>query len=345
MAEFVGIGDLHMPDSQGLGGLAKYIENPERMICEEIRKVLEYARARQIRHVIQYGDVCDGARMSYDSMCALDDLFREHQDLVFWIILGNHDMLGTVPEAGHSLQVLQRMVRDLKNVRIMVNPVTKKIDGAPVRFLPYPHTPDKRGALNVFHNEVYGSKSDSGRVYKDDQLSKSKCVSVGGHLHTAHQVRNTHFSGTLYQNNFGESLPKYFHHIQYNSDEDFDISLVPHDPTYKLYTCVIENRRDLREIPVGEHDLIKLVLKDGASVSAEDYAHLKNIVILRNFGTKDELVSVLSEDLAEGAELTIDVDEFFSTWVESLDVDQSMRDRVVAVRSRIINKLQTGKSK
>jgi metallophosphoesterase superfamily enzyme len=336
--EAIGIGDLHLTDDNGTGGLAKYVEEPDRMVCDEIRTVLRYAESKNIREIIQYGDVCQNPRMSYDAMLSLYDLLSSNPQFKFRIITGNHDQYGETPETGHSLQILQKMVSNLDHVRIYTKPVTVRYGKSktPVRFLPYPSEDFDSDALNIFHKEVYGCSNDAGRVHKDDHLSKSKAIVCAGHIHTAHRVRNTYYSGTLYQTNFGEKLPKYFHHIEFNSPRDYEINLIEHDPKYKLHNVVLQTRDDLASIPQSKHDLVKLVIQDGCDVSGQDYAHMPNVVECKNFRNKDELKAVLLEDLTEGKEMKIQTEEFFQSWLEALDCEPKMRERVTSVRARVL---------
>jgi len=337
--DLVTVGDLHLTDSTGSGGLAKYIEDPDLFVIGELGKAADYARRKDVETIALMGDVCDGPRMSYEAMMSLVDFFDAYTDRKFLVFLGNHDMYGEDASAGHSLQLLARIYRG-RHVKFFTKPKTIEIDGTPLRILPYPHTSFDVTALNLFHNEVYGSQGDSGRINKDEQLSKSKAVALGGHLHTAHRVRNTTFMGTLYQSNFGEKLPKYFAHVTFDSPDEHDVRLIKNDPKYKLHTVILQTRDDLANIPTRRTDLVKLVIQDGCDVSAEDYAHRKNIVVLKNFKTKADLAAVLTEDIKEGTQLVIRTDDFFREWIASLDVEEQMRKRVRSIRRRIINSVQ-----
>ncbi len=335
--ECVAVGDLHLTDAAGTGGLAKYVPDSDSMVIAEVEKVIGYARDHGIDTLIQEGDVCDGPRLSYPAMIALSSMFARNDDISFHIMLGNHDQYGESPATGHSLEVL-KLLYSRPNVKFYTKPKTVTIDGAKVRFLPYPHEDFDLKALNVFHKEVHGSKGDSGRLMTDDKLSKSKAVVVAGHLHTAHKVRNTHYTGTLYQTNFGERLPKYFHHINFNSVNDYTLDLIAHEPTYKLHTVVLNSRSDLALIPKGQFNLVKLVIQDGADVSASDYADYSNIAVLKNFKSKEDLHAVLTEDLIEGEQLVVNIDDFFKSWIASLDVTKEERAHVRAVRRRVLNR-------
>jgi DNA repair exonuclease SbcCD nuclease subunit len=333
--EALGIGDLHLTAADGSGGLAKYVQDSDQMVIEEAEKVLQYGRKHGVSNVIQYGDVCDAPRMSYPAMIALSRFLSANDDFMFYFIVGNHDMFGETPNTGYSLELLKLMYSKT-NVKFFIKPKTLEIDDASVRFLPYPHESFDTKALNIFHKEVRGSKNDAGRVMGSEELSDSKAVICAGHLHTAHRVRNTYYSGTLYQGNFGESLPKYFHHIEFNSNKDYEIKLVKHDPRYKLHTVVLSTRDDLSTIPEGETNLVKLVIQDGADVSASDYSKFSNIVMIKPFKSKEDLAVILTEDLTEGQSIAFRTEDFFKDWLSSLDVDEAMRKRIRYQRRRIL---------
>src|SRR6185437_4516379 len=111
-----------------------------------------------------YGDTCQNARMTYESHVAMIRLFNQHPDLMFHIILGNHDMRGKDWRAGHSLELL--MLARLPNVHVYVEPTNVKIEGARVRFLPYPFSNFDKSALNVAHIDVKGAKHENGTAVK-----------------------------------------------------------------------------------------------------------------------------------------------------------------------------------
>lgn len=81
------------------------------------------------------------------------------------------------------------------------------------------------------------------------------------------------------------------------------------------------------------------MIQDGADVNASDYSAFSNIVLIKNFRSKEDLRAVLTEDLSNAEELVVRVDDFFDVWVESLDVEQSMREKIVDVRRRVLNKI------
>lgn len=332
--EAVGVGDLHTTNVAGQGALSKYIPNPNEMVFDEFQKIVDWARARHIHNVIQAGDVCDGPRMSYEAMLALSAFLRRNDDMNFHFMLGNHDMYGETPAAGHSLEIVRQF--KLPHVKFHTSPETVKIDGVDVRFLPYPHEDFDTRALNVYHKEVRGAKNDAGKSFDDDVLPASKAVTVAGHLHTAQRIRNTFFMGTPYQTNFGEKLPKYFHHIRFNSVKDYDIELIKHEPKYTLHTVVLNSRDDLKAIPTKPTQFVKLIIQDGADVRASDYAHLSNIVNIRNFRSREELQKAMFEDMTAGQPIHFKTIDFFNAWLDNLDIDEELRLQVRDVRKRIL---------
>jgi hypothetical protein len=336
MSEFIGIGDLHLTSPQGkgvTGGLSAYIDNHDDMVADlVISQPLRFAEKKGIEHVFLYGDISEKPRLTYDGMLALIRILE--QPFQFHIILGNHDLFGEDPALGHSLEVIKKMRR--KNVHIYESVTDVVIDGAPVRFLPWPHVKFSKKALNVAHVDVQGAKSDSGRLFDSETLSQSKATAVIGHIHTRQKVRNSWYSGTLYQTNFGENGDKSFHHISY-SKGDWEIEDVPVKPTYRLHTVEALTKADLKKVPASKTDLVKLILLDGNELTAADYKHL-NVVRQRAVSTERDLALARIEDLHDGAEIEFSVDEFFDEWLELQQVDSNLKKSALKLRDQILRK-------
>lgn len=330
----LGIGDLHLPDSVGKGGLAAYIDQPELMIVRAVQNVLAYGRRKGIRNVIFYGDICENPRMSYESMQAFSQVLAE-KDFNFFIIPGNHDMKGRVPEAGHSLECVENYkVAQSRNVRFFFRGADTVIDGAKVRFLPFPVMKFSPTALNVCHLDVYGAVADNGRQILDDRRDKSDSVVVAGHIHTNQVVRNTYYSGTLYQTCFGEKPQKFFHVIDFNNVNDHEIQSVPVKPEYLLHIVTAMTKADLPK-NLGQKDLVKLVLKDGSSITPDDYRHL-NVVQTRSFQTKTQLAAALVDDVQDHGGRVLSTSKFFETWLDCQDVEDTLKASTHSIRRRIL---------
>lgn len=326
----IGIGDLHLTDSRGHGGLAAHIKDSDAMVARAVSRCLKWAASRSIRNVFLYGDLCEGTRMSYEAQLALLSILR--QDFDFHIILGNHDLFAEDPVLGHSLQLIKEF--QLPNVRIYEEPTTAKIDGRAVRFLPWPNTDFDPKCLNVAHVDVAGAKTDSGRPISKG--SESRATAVVGHIHTAQTVRHTHYSGTLYQTNFGESPNKYFHHIEY--DGGWVINKVPVKLEYRLHTVEARTRRDLKAVPRSDTDLVRLILVDGCQINAEDTAGI-NVVSTKAVNGAQELALARVEDLQDGSAVELSSDEFFHEWLSTRPVDPDLKEQATRLRSRTLKNL------
>jgi len=327
----IGIGDLHLTDSRGVGGLAAYIKDHDAMVARAVKRCLGWATQRGIRNVFLYGDVCEGTRMSYEAQLALLSILRR-TDFDFHIILGNHDLFAEDPALAHSLQLIREF--GLSNVHIYLEPTTVRIDGRNVRFLPWPHTDFDSKCLNVAHVDVAGAKTDSGRPISKG--SASKATVVVGHIHTSQIVRNTHYAGTLYQTNFGEGLDKGFHHIEY--DGGWVVNYVPVKPEYLLHTVEVKTRRDLKSIPRSTKDLVKLILVDGCQLGAEDTLGI-NVVSTKMANGAKELALARVEDLLDGSEVELSSDEFFQEWLATRAVEASLKEQAVKLRTRTLKAL------
>lgn len=332
--ELVAIGDLHLTDSSGRGGLYKYVKNCDQQVMKEVVKVCEWALERGITNLVFEGDVCENPRMSYEAHHALltflqSKLARKFQ---IYIYLGNHDKVAHDSEAGHSLELLQFM--NLPHVHLYTEDTEVVIDGAPVKFCPWPSQEFNKKALNFAHTEVRGAKSDGGRTFDGEDLSESDAIIIVGHLHTSHSVRNTHYTGTLYQTNFGEPPEKYFHHIVFNSVKDYEVELIPFKPKYRLHTCIIGSQSDVDNLPKGKHDLVKVVIEEGADI--DDTTFADNVVVVRSFKTKQELKAILSEDLLQGEALVVKTSKMFSQWLKAQKLKPKEEKRLSKLRKRIL---------
>jgi DNA repair exonuclease SbcCD nuclease subunit len=365
--EILAVGDLHLPASGAAAkGIGKYIAKPEKVICNEVRSVLNKAHKQGIGHALFLGDLCDGHQLSHESTIEFLTLLSEYPDIEFHVLEGNHDIYGA-PKDGTtgsndryhpdhsktSLTFLKQLqsIRGFrsKNLHLYSEPTAAAF--APIWFLPYGSNLKSyfnkfEDSLFVFHDEVKGSKGDNGRTNKKGVRAVSKSgrevAGVSGHLHTAQRVRNIWYPGTLYQTYFGEKSKKYYGIADVSASKgklsNFEFELHRHHPQYKLHTCVIQSRKDLKKIPCSPSDLIKLVVEDGVPITTADYPSQANIVEVKPFKGLQELAQVLTSDLEVGEALQVDLDAFFDSWLEGLDVEDEVRAEVVDLRRNILRK-------
>ena len=330
--ECVAIGDLHLTADLGrgrlTGGLSAYIKDSDDMVVRLVRQAASYAKKHHIQHMILLGDICERTRLSYEGQLALLKILR--MDFTWHLILGNHDPFGEDPDLGHSLQVVKAM--ELPNVHVYERPTKVKFSKDTLNFLPWPHADFDKGCLNIAHVDVAGAKMDSGRPVESG--SKSKAHAIIGHIHTNQRVRNSWYTGTLYQTNFGEPPDKYFQHVSY-SDGELDVQNIPVKSIYRLHTAEVLTRSDLKKIPASENDLVKLILLDGCEVDAADYKHL-NVVKVKTASNARELALARVEDLNTGSEIEVSADEFFAEWLGAKSADQSLKDEAIKLRKKIL---------
>jgi DNA repair exonuclease SbcCD nuclease subunit len=321
MKEFIAIGDLHLTDSTGKGGLSNYIDNHDEHVADlVINQPLIYAKKNKIKNVVLLGDLCESPRMSYSATKALRRIVK--QPFEWHIIPGNHDLFAPDPEVGHSLELLELF--DLPNVHIYKTPTNV----GDVRFLPWPHQDFDDNKINIAHVDVQGSRTDSGRLNKGEKLSRSKALAIIGHIHTSQRVRNSIYPGTLYQTNFGEPAEKFFAHAR--NDGGWEVDLVPVKPTYRLHSVQVESRRDLKAIPASKFDLVKLILNK--PVDPQHYAHL-NVVMVRTPNSASELAtSELVSRAAAGSAVEISTNEFFKEWLRAQPVEAELKQRAFKIR-------------
>jgi len=335
MIEIVGIGDLHFDKLEKL-----LPEVGNRFVAKELQKPLDYALKNGIPYVFLYGDIAETARMSYESQILFYSvLFNpEYKDLKQWIILGNHDL----DEKGrHSLEVLKGILKwnKTKNIQVIVSTEDTEIEGVPVRFLPFPDNKTSSKRLNVGHFESKGAKRDNGRVIKEGVETDHICVV--GHLHTCHRVNKTYYSGTLYQTNFGESLPKSFHHIKINEDLKYKVINVPNDPEFKLFNQKIWSRKDLKSISKKSTHLYKLFIQEGVRLDPDDLAGYDNVVRIKRFSDEKDLKLLITEEWqvssyeeGEGFKPKEDLDEY----LVHRKVKSSLRNRALKIHEKLISK-------
>lgn len=329
MLNAVSIGDVHMN-----GPLSKLIPDHPHMVRREIGRVGDWMRAKGIQHMFWTGDVGDNPRMGYEEQRALLKLWRDYPDLRFWIILGNHDKFAPDSSAGHSLELLMDCAPE--NVTIFAEPQDLDIDGHMVRFLPWPFQNFSKKMLNVAHVETAGSVSDSGKPFEGDELYKGSAVATIGHLHTNQRTRNLFYPGTLWQQNFGEKRKKFFHHIEWNGRDDYEITDVRFRPEYTLHTVIIESSADLEKIPTDAKQLVKLVVHDGADVDEASWSRMPNVVKVNAYKTKEELAQVVAADLNSGQSLVFDTSEFFRSWIDAQGMGEEEVNDLLDLRTRVL---------
>ena len=333
----ISIGDLHLDKLRKL-----FPDNHLQLQIHELNKACEFAINKGIRHVFLEGDICEYARLSYEAIDVLIRFFDKWDTkLNFYLILGNHDF---AEDGIHSLQPFLTMyqLKWFKTIHIFDAATQMVIDGVTVNFLPYPHTkplPSKLEAINVGHFEVKGSLRDNGRKIKEG--IETKATWIMGHLHTPQVVGSVHYSGTLYQLNFGESLPKGFIEFKFrykNGKLEKQIKQIPNDPRFKLFNIVVESKADLRKVTENPLYLYKLFVKTNIVIPESFLAKHPNIVNWDGFKTKEELDILIDESFLDSNEeglLEFSVHEGLTEYLQSKKASQVQIKRALEIMQTV----------
>ncbi len=332
--EVVGVGDLHFDC-----GLKQHLPRINEIIVGEIQTALTYAKRNGIKTVVFYGDIAHKPLLSVEATLLFLQLLMEYPDLKFYVMMGNHDVEST---GVHSLRLLKLIGATwFPNLKVVDEPKVFKVNGCRLNILPWPHVNTQRDALNFIHVEINGARWDTGRDVVSDIKINRRHFTAAGHIHTHQTVGNVHFSGTLYQTNFGEKLPKFFHHLYWNQDDEKGgAKLVPHKPRIELRNVVIEEKADAKLIPDDPNILVKLYVKNGVELSNR-YLDLPNVVNApKVFRNSKELETILQEDLAlddEGFQ-GFDDKELLKEFLSTKKVERQVAKQVMEIFDTLKNK-------
>lgn len=336
--ECVHVGDLHMDKLGRLLGDRQFA-----LQVAELEKPMEYALAKGIRNVNLLGDVSENPFLTAPAFCALLRYLKKYDGkLNISVILGNHDF---AENGVHSLLPFIEMqeLKMFKSVRFFTAPKVIKFGDVKVNYSPYPFTDGIKNAVNLGHFEVSGSTRDNGRIIKEAH-------DVGdidwdmGHLHTPHDVGNVHYVGTLYQTNFGESLPKSFTHAKYRMSGgklQKKRVRVPNDPVFKLFNLKVESKADLKEIQKKDTYLYKLFVQSKYDISLKDLEKYPNIVDVKGFTTKEELTALMDEEFIEMREQNLvlpSVTENLRDYLKSKGADKKQISRAMEITKELLQR-------
>lgn len=309
MLDFIAIGDLHLDGLNFLGADAnKYI-----LSCVE--QAEKYAVRHKIEHIFYLGDISDKPKLSYDAHTLLMEQWLKYPFIHRWVILGNHDYghLGR-----HSLEIMKCAFKD-SHIHIIDMPERVVLEGVPVNFLPYPYPNlscdfSLRNSINVSHFEIAGAQRDNNTESNSRQTVPDGTYWIMGHLHTPQDVGRVHYTGTLFQKNFGETLPKYFSRIQAKLLEPTKAGepvlkirkkRIKSNPSFTLTNLDISKRSDLKNVPYEENCFYKLFLSAGVTLPLDFLAQHPNVIKVQGYKTKQEREALLTDSVI----LTQDTDE------------------------------------
>ena len=193
MKTYAVIGDLH------LGKLSSIIPDHLARQINSLNEILFKVMRMGIEEVVLLGDVLDKPNPDASIMVELIRLFRDHKDLRFHWLTGNHDRHSAVLS---SIDILMTIF-DANGPRIVADP--EYING--VAWLPYPYD-DPRDCHTAFaHVDRPGALYENGYRVKGKRIDDGRCRWIIGHIHRAQRVgNNIWYPGTPWQLSFGDRV-------------------------------------------------------------------------------------------------------------------------------------------
>ncbi|WYW00955.1 SbcD-like subunit of palindrome specific endonuclease [Pseudomonas phage vB_PpuM-Aura] len=311
----VHIGDLHLNKLDRVFG-DKALDYQ----FAEIRKPLDYAVEKGIKHVIFLGDISDKPRMTEEALIRLVLLLREYTDKgrVLHLIKGNHDVEN---KERHSLRGLEDLCKAgmLPNVHIYTDPALVWIDGCPINFAPFPSTSAQADALNIGHFDTPGTIRDNGHVAPGD-LPPARDQWVIGHLHTPQEGNRRHYAGTLYQLSRAEQRIKSFtvSRLKYDTKAKVGSRLtvrhqrVPVTPEFQFVNVEVVRLRDLEQVTDNPLHLHTVWIKSKVELPATWLQQHPNVIDLIPYSNKKQLKELQSTGIEK---VDLELDKMFDQYV------------------------------
>lgn len=274
-----------------LMGMTKVLRTPTELQIQEIHKPYAYALEHSIEHMFVPGDVSDVPKMDDHELIALVTLLLSYDDHInTYYILGNHDVESVRKT---SMDVLRVMSENgmFKRFHLFFQPKVLAIDGVNVAFMPFPHVdvPQCRKPPLVFaHIETAGAVGDNGQPLrtKAEGLNRQPGDFVfSGHIHQ-HQVlkaKRIVFPGSLYQKNFGESLPKGFMEFgaKYSNGElQVRHKFINSRPNFVLENITIREQSDWDLLQADPSIRYKITVAEGIVVPKGITTDFPNVVYM-----------------------------------------------------------------
>jgi hypothetical protein len=279
---FIYIGDPHLGRLVGLLAELTDAATTIRMQLAALRMIYNYARKKDIKHIIYLGDLFHTSSPRQTTIALFLQFLREYPEMHNYIIIGNHDHI-TI--GVHSQQVLSSIGKYIQgsNIYVFDKPTSINIAGIPTWFCPWPYveaptTPH----ICIGHFDIAGAYYADGYVVKNkiaiEDLGKDNFWVIG-HIHIA----QNHYPGTLYQVNFDEPPEKGF--LQTNakfSNGKLQVNSYwqPITPIFILHNIEYKNATQLADIAVSKTHLWRLIRrKDSPPVPQEWLINHPNVSV------------------------------------------------------------------
>lgn len=296
--EGITIGDLHLDKLSKL-----FPDNHLELQLSEIDNAIEYGIRHGVSFAVFLGDIGEYSSLSSQ---AFNELVRRicqwETKLPLHLFLGNHDWQENGVHSLVNIKLLEEFGL-FKNTQIHVKPKVVTVDGQKFNFRPYPFQKAVPDALNFGHFETNGSIRDNGTP------TKSKTRVTGhwqmGHLHTPHKAGNVVYPGTMYQLNFGESLPKGFCHFKWDGVTQHT-RFIENDPRFKLLNIVVNSKQDLKQVKEIPLHRYRLLVQSSFDLDDQFLSDNPTIVKVEGYKSKSELAAIMKDSFITFEQQTLD---------------------------------------
>lgn len=250
----------------------------------EIEKPFAYAVENCVDNVFVLGDLGDNSAISSVAMSKFLALLIKYDGILnIHMIPGNHD----TNSDSNSLNIVRVLSKKFETVHFYTEPTLVEVDGIRCNFVPFPYTDFVDKSINFCHTDIQGSYRDNGHAVKGLAAGNSHVVS--GHIHKYQSFGKVLYCGSLYQTDFGNTLPKGFVHIRSNQKE-VRHKFINSSPRYCLKTLKIEKESDFK-LEKDPHILYKLDIDP--YVECPDLNSFDNIVSVYS----DTAIDVVQVDM------------------------------------------------
>jgi predicted phosphodiesterase len=276
-----------------LGGLRKVFphDHIQRQITE-IDKIYRYAIEHDIQHVFVPGDISNDPTLDDPTLIALLSLLLTYDGSInTYYIAGNHDFES---KKKTSLDVLRLLIENgaFKTFHLFLSAESRKIDGVPVNFLPFPsdNFEQRRAALNFVHVDFDGAVSDSGYKAKvaHEMYVPEHSFTISGHIHKYQYLKKKRvvYNGNPYQVKFDERLPKGF--VEFwckfkNGQIQMRHQFINNNPEFRLEQVTINSAHEIESLSDSPHVKYSIAVGDGVILPSNISTIKPSIVAMRGF--------------------------------------------------------------
>ena len=232
------IGDLH------LGKMNRRIPGHMELQLATVADILTQCRELGITEIILMGDVLDQPKPPVEILHRFIEFLSSYPDMHFHWLSGNHDKNS---RENVFIDLTRFLAKDhIANLTVHTERSVFQKNKRKLVFLPYPEwkpEPKHEHWPHFAHIERPGVISDTGRKLEVNKKWKEKTTYFIGHIHKPQKINRSWFTGSPYQNSFGEQLEKRWLEIKIGKDGKCKVKSHPIKAAFRLHKARVKNRK------------------------------------------------------------------------------------------------------